>query len=134
MSPYRGPQFPRMSAQLATIAQTHGMTGTWRALVSAETANTSAYLAGAGITEHWRDVTISGMFALARGNAVWKQHQTPGGMIQAGDAFISTFQKLSDRDIVIWDGVRYNVDGDAMPIRMGDLVWYRAVLCRGDNV
>lgn len=132
---YRGPNPNRIQAQESQIALYHAETATWRVHVSGETANSSAYFAGAGRTEHYRETTISGLFATYGGNSpMFRELQQAAGMSMSGDLMVSTFQALGDQDEITWRGVRYLVQGDSVPVRMGGRVWYRTVLTRGDAV
>lgn len=132
---YRGPNPTRIQAQQAIIATNHAETATWRVFISGETANASAYFAGAGHAEHYRETVISGLFAtLGQNMPAFRESQMPAGMTIAGDVMVSTPNALAKQDEVYWRGVRYLVQGDSVPVNMGGRVWYRTTLTRGDVV
>jgi len=104
---------------------------TWRQWISASAGSGSAYAAGGGESDCYRDQTISAMFYLPR---TWEarshEEQTPGGTLIAGDVIASTFQALGEQDQVIWRGVTYTVAGETISMRIAGQLWYRTVLRR----
>ena len=126
--PYRGPQTARIAPQFSQVFDYAGETGTWRQYISAATASASGVWAGVGTTQYYREQVVTGLWATP--NA--KEMQTPGGLVMAGDAAISTLHSLGPQDEMVWHGVTYRVEGESLPVHLGGRVWYRTVLRRGD--
>jgi hypothetical protein len=133
MTPYRGPDPFRIGPQFDAIRQRAGETGIWRQYVSAATGSTSAYLAGGGTTRYYRQQVITALWAGPTiGAATVVEAQLPGGQLMAGAALISTQLPLGSQDEVIWRGVTYRVEGDAIPVHIGGRLWYTTPVKRGD--
>jgi hypothetical protein len=131
---YRGPDDRRVFDQWSAIQHWQAETATWRQWVSASSGSGSAYLAGSGMVQHYREQMISGLFAMPRAwEGRFRAMQLPGGVEQAGHVLLSTFQPLGSQDQILWRGVTFRVEGDATPVRLGERVWYRAVLNRGEE-
>ena len=130
---YRGPGAQRIGGQFATIQGWAGEPVIWRQWVSAASGNTSAYFAGGGVTQYYREQHITAMFAAPQmGESRFRETMLPGGEVLAGDAVVSTMQPLSSRDELIWRGVTYRAASDNAPIHLGQRLWYRTVIRRGD--
>lgn len=129
---YRGPQTGRIATQHSEILGYAGESCIWRQYVSA-TTSTSGYYAGAGTTRHYREQTITGLFAAPQmGESRFRETQLPGGQVIAGDMVASTTMPLGSQDELVWRGVTYRLEGDNVPIHLGGRMWYRTVLRRGD--
>ena len=124
---YIRPDFNRLKG---IVRDTHqsiaGQTATWRQWVSAVSGNA----AGFGKQNFYRQQTITALFANA-GAHLNMQIQQPGGMIEAGTIQISTEQKLSDTDEIIWNGIRYRIDTVSQPSILDN--HYVSILKRGDK-
>lgn len=130
---YRGPGAQRIGGQFATVQGWAGEQVTWRQWVSASSGTTSGYFAGGGVTQYYREQTITALLAAPQmGEARFRETMLPGGEVLAGDVVASTMQPLSSRDELVWQGTAYRVAGDAVPIHMANRLWYRSVLRRGD--
>jgi hypothetical protein len=125
---YRGPDPARLHGQMSAIMTHASETAIWRQYISASSGTGSAIWAGAGITQHYRQQVISGLFV----PAAQRETQLAAGQIIAGDMAFSTFQRLGVQDEVQWRGVTYRVEGDILPVHLGGRVWYQTMLRRGD--
>lgn len=125
---YRGPQPKRISTQIdADIFRHAGNTATWRQYVSAS-ANVS--VAGLGSALSYREQLITGIFGF---NVLprFMEHQSPGGLIAAGDVWCTTREKPARKDELRWRGQTYRVDSDPVPSKL-DGCWV-SVLKRGNG-
>lgn len=131
---YRGPDPSRMSTQFAGLQAYAGQTVTWRSWIAASASSTSAYLAGAGRVDTWREQQITALIAaVGQGNAPsFRENAAPGGQIMAGDMTLSTRERLGVQDQVVWRGVTYRIEGDPQPYRAGGHLWYNTYIRRGD--
>lgn len=129
---YRGPDASRISGQFVAVQHWAGASVTWRAYVSAATTG-SAYWAGGGQTRYYAERAITAMLAAPQdGEARFRETQLPAGQIIAGDLVASTLHPLGQNDQVVWRGVTYRVESDAVPVYIGGKLFYRTVLRRGD--
>jgi hypothetical protein len=128
--PYRGVQQDRMYQQTTEIVRQAGFTATWRQYVS---ASAGVSVAGFGGASSYREQTITAVMGGLMNSVVSpnRQMQTPAGQIAAGDLRIMTNVRMSDKDEVIWRGVRYRVDADAQPSQLNG--YWMSILTRGDN-
>ncbi len=134
MSPYRGPDPTRMTTQFAGLQAYVGQTVIWREWITASASSVSAYLAGAGKVDTWREQQITALIAaVGQGNApTFREQMAPGGQIMAGDMMLSTREQMGVQDQVVWRGVTYRIEGDPLPYRAGGLLWYNTYIRRGD--
>ena len=126
--PYHGPDPERMRAQFAGLQAFVGQSVTLRTWVSASTASTSAYMAGGGKTDSYRQQQITALMKPSQP----QEAMAPGGMVMAGDMIASTPQALGNQDQLVWQGVTYRIEGDSLPIRAGGRLWYHTYIRRGD--
>ena len=130
---YRGPNTQRITRQFETVQQYAGEPVIWKQYISSTSGNTTAYLAGGGITRSYREQWITGLLASPQvGEARFRETQLAGGQVIAGDAVISTQQPLGAQDEIVWRGVSYRVEGANTPVHINGRLWYRVVLRRGD--
>lgn len=108
--PYSGPHPERIQAQRETLFQQGSYTATWRHWVSATSGNPQIGLDG---QDFYRETTISALF----GRVDPKERQTPAGMIAAAQISATTKERLERQDQLVWRGITYSIDSDAMPAR-----------------
>jgi hypothetical protein len=130
---YRGPNAKRVGRQFDEIQGWAGEQATWRQWVSASSGLTTAYFAGGGNTDYYREQVITALFAAPQmGESRYRETQMAAGEIIAGDAVVSTDQPMNSRDEIIWRGVTYRIAGDNTPINFANRTWYRTLIRRGD--
>jgi hypothetical protein len=130
---YRGPNPQRIKAQFSVINQHAAETAIWQQYVSASTGTASGYWGGQGTTRYYRDQCVSALLAAPQmGEGRFRETQLPAGQVLAGDAMISLSQRIGSQDQIVWRGTTYRVEGDRVPINLGDRVWWRTILSRGD--
>jgi len=131
---YHGPDSARMLHQFTDLQGYVGQTVIWREWLTASASSTSAYLAGAGKVDSWREQHITALIA-SPGQGVppsFREAMAPGGQIMAGDMVLSTRQRLGTQDQVVWGGVTYRIEGDSQESRARGILWYRTYVRRGD--
>ncbi len=95
---------------LSAIMQNAGQTATWRVYQSA-----SAGLAefGLGSASYYVQRSITAVFSPVKPYEVWQG----GGQIMAGDVWVTTFERVSQRDEFQWEaGGRYQVISDPVSV------------------
>jgi hypothetical protein len=126
------PNFQRNAWHTHYVQEYAGQTATWRQYVSASAGNA---MAGYGSVSYYREQTITAVFGgggVGGGVTNANLEQTrAAGMIAEGNIRISTSFPLSNRDEVIWQGVRYRVDTNSQLSRMNQ--HYMSILVRGDS-
>lgn len=128
MRGYIDPSKRRMNAQTRDHHfQFAGQTANWLAYVSAVTGNR---MMGYPDTLYYRESVITGMFyyGLVRANA---QQQYAGGTYPEGAVMMTTRERLSDNDEVIYNGARYRVDANSQPSEMNG--YWMTLLRRGTS-
>lgn len=122
---YINPNKSRMNAQMTNnIMRFAGQTAVWRAYVSASAGNP---MAGYPDRLYYREQTITGMFSpLVPANV---QQQYEAGTFPAGDVSLTSKERMTSRDEVVYNGERYRVDTDSQPSVMNG--YYMSVLRRG---
>lgn len=109
---YRGTQPQRMEDRAQDIFQYAGYTALWRHWVSA----TSGIPPVGGTIDHYASRTVTALFADFNQPEV----QTPAGMIAAAMVQVTTNEKLTRNDLLVWRGIEYQVDSDPIPSKLGD--------------
>lgn len=131
---YRNPNQKRMNGQTHHMMQFAGQTATWRQHIS---ASAGVSVAGFGSANYYREQTITAFFGgggMMPGGGVVNanlQRQTPMGQLEAGQIRITTQQRFSKYDEIIWNGVRYRVDTDSQPSPLNG--FWMSIISRGDN-
>lgn len=116
---YRGVQRTRIDQQLREIRSQNAYTAIWRKYVSAAAGVAAA---GQGSAYYYATAIITGWFG-NRVVASTPEHQSPAGLIAAGDVYCVTKEQLDRRDEIVWRGATYRVEGDPVPAKMaGDWV------------
>lgn len=93
---------------------------TWRHYVS---ASGGVDVAGIGPTPMYRESIITaflGQFVPPQ----MRQHQVPGGMIEAGTFYAVSREPLDAQDEIIWNGALFRIEGSATrsPLTLGYIV------------
>lgn len=125
--PYRFDRSRMANQNRDVILNTMGQTVTWWQFIS---ATGGVDVAGIGPTTYSAGHTITaivGVFPNALPRIL--QTQTPGGMIPAGETFITTPHKLGKDDQIIHNGAVYHVDSEPQYSIMSSA--YVAMLRRG---
>lgn len=110
--PYRNPDPARMEVQKDRAFTYAGQSATWRRWVSATPAVPAA---GIAARDYFAERPITALF----GQLEQVETQTPAGMIIATMVQCTTVEPLGRQDELIWRGITYEVDSDAMQARMG---------------
>lgn len=128
--PYRGTQPQRQQLQTTEIMRQAGFTATWRQYIS---ASAGVSVAGFGSAVSYREQTITAVLGGQQGSVVTPntQRQTPMGQLADGSLRIVTSQPLSDKDEIVWRGIRYRVDANSQPSVLDG--YWMSVINRGDN-
>jgi hypothetical protein len=119
------PDFGQHARQQRDIAQFVGETATLRAYVSAS-AGVPQY--GIGNEPRYAERTVTGLFR----PMTMEEIQAAGGQYIAGDMQATLIDCIpTTADEVIWRGVAYRVESDALPQRIVQSSAQRIVLRRG---
>lgn len=127
---YRNPIRQRQAAQTNEIIKYAGFTATWRQYVS---ASAGVSVAGFGSGVYYREQTITAMLGGNNASIVSPntQRQTPMGQLTDGSLRIVSKEIMTDKDEVIWRGVRYRVDANSQPSQLNG--YWMSVITRGDS-
>lgn len=131
--PYRNPHRPLMNKQSDEILKYAGQTATWRQYIS---ASAGVAVAGFGSAVSYREQTITAVFGGGGANMGGTvltnlQTQRAAGQLAAGTVRVTTEERLSDRDEIIWNGIRYRVDTDSQFSPLNG--YWMSMLVRGDS-
>lgn len=107
------------------ILQYAGQTATWRQWVSASTGNP---MAGFGAIQYYRQQTITALFNAGMVGTNTQQ-QFAGGQFPSGMLQMTTREKMSNLDEILYNGFRYRVDTDGQPSVMNG--FYMTMIKRG---
>lgn len=118
---YRGPDPTRIAGQQADAIFLHaGQTAIWRQYVSASAGNANALAAGIGSAPAYREQTVTALFGAVQSTQGFQQPEraTPAGMLAAGEILATVRERPGRQDELVWNGVIYRVESDAVPARI----------------
>lgn len=129
MSTYRNPNANRIRNQLDNMPlQFAGQTAIWRQYVSASAGNPAI---GLGDSACYVESIITGVFGTPPAVLNLIQQQTNAGQQVIADFTVSTRERLTRHDELVWNGETYRVDGDPVPSPLNGS--YISTLVRGRN-
>jgi len=128
--PYRNPMTPRQASQTNEIMKYAGVTATWRQYVS---ASAGISVAGFGSGMYYREQTITAMLGGNNASLVSPniQRQTTMGQLPEGTLRIVSREVMTDKDEIIWRGVRYRVDANSQRSPLNG--YWMSIITRGDS-
>lgn len=111
--PYRGGWFTqRRQRQRNDVFLYAGQTATLRQWVS---ATTGVPAAGIGGMDYYAERTVTGIFGGNMQKAAVNDNQAVGGMIAAGEFWVTLREAPTRKDTLIWKGEAYRIESDPVP-------------------